>query len=159
MPSTYDKIEAQTLASATNSVTFTSISGTYTDLVLIINGTMNSSGNYSLRFNSDTASNYSDTVLFGDGSSAGSNRRSSQTVGYIGVGGTTIGTTTAQIMNYSNATTYKTTLSRSNVTDQRTETRVVLWRSTAAITSVTVFTDAQNMSIGTTLTLYGIKAA
>jgi hypothetical protein len=156
---TYVALRTQTVAVATGAVTLdlTGISG-YTDLVLVINGTIASPGNYTLRFNSDTGSNYSDTVLFGDGSTAGSNRRSSQTVGYIGNGSTVIGTTIAHIMNYSNATTFKTILSRSNVTDQRAESRIVLWRNTAAITSVTVFADGQNMSIGTTISLYGIKA-
>jgi len=159
MPNTYVALKTETVAVATPSITFdlTGITG-YTDLVLVINGTIASPGNYALRFNSDTGSNYSDTVLFGNGSTPGSNRRSSQTLGYIGNGSTVIATNTAHIMNYSNTTTFKTILSRSNSTDQRVESRVVLWRNTNAITSVIVTADGQNMSIGTTLSLYGIAS-
>jgi hypothetical protein len=40
MTSTYEKIATNTLGSAASSVTFTSISGAYTDLVLISNPKM-----------------------------------------------------------------------------------------------------------------------
>jgi hypothetical protein len=65
-----------------------------------------------------------------------------------------------QINNYSNATTYKTMISRQFGQDQIAWFSVGLWRSTAAITSI-VFTDESsgNFTTGFTLTLYGIKAA
>lgn len=159
MPATYESIATTTLGSATNSITFSSIPQTYTDLILVVNGTLNSTGNYSLRFNGDTGTNYSDTALFGDGTNAGSNRRSTGTVAYIGIGGTSMVTTIANIMNYSNTTTNKTTIARSGDASQRVESRVSLWRSTAAITTVLLFSDAQNMAAGTTATLYGVKSA
>jgi hypothetical protein len=77
--STYTPIATTTLGSAASSVTFSSIAGTYTDL-RIVYSTVSSAdaGNY-LRFNSDSGSNYSNTTLFGNGSSAGSNRNTSST--------------------------------------------------------------------------------
>jgi hypothetical protein len=64
-------------------------------------------------------------------------------------------------MNYSNTTTYKTTLSRDgNVNQSVVESSVGLWRSTAAINIITMGDfGASTMAAGTTATLYGIAAA
>jgi hypothetical protein len=72
-----------------------------------------------------------------------------------------------QIMNYSNTTTYKTSLTRQNTVDAAdyngTLTAVGLWRSTSAITSVAIQLtrggSAYNFTSGSIFTLYGIKAA
>lgn len=164
MPSTYTPIATTTLGSVTNSYTFTSIAGTYTDLVIIVAGSADgtNAANVLLQFNSDTGSNYSTTILYGDGSTAGSARVTS--AANINTGDVDTGTSTAvnriNIMNYSNATTYKTVLGRGDRSVNSTVAKVGLWRSTSAITSVKVFLSASiNFSVGTTLTLYGIAAA
>jgi hypothetical protein len=78
--STYTPIATQTLGSAAASVTFSSIPQGYTDLILVINyATSASTGNALLRFNSDTGSNYSETALIGNGTTATSDRESSVT--------------------------------------------------------------------------------
>jgi hypothetical protein len=61
-------------------------------------------------------------------------------------------------MNYSNTTTYKTALTRSN-SPYGTEAAVNLWRNTSAITSITLFIQSSTLNAGTTFTLYGIAAA
>lgn len=157
--STYTPIATTTLGSATSSYTFSSIPSTYTDLVLIINGTASTTNNHLIRFNGDTGTNYSTTDLYGDGSSAGSGRYSNATGIFIGNGSNTNYTKITEIMNYSNTTTYKTLLNRQNAPAEAVATEVGLWRSTAAINSITVYTAAGNMNTGTTLTLYGIQAA
>ena len=60
---TYTPIATQTPGSNTASISFSSIPGTYTDLVLVIDNAFTASGgySYSLSFNDDTASNYSNT--------------------------------------------------------------------------------------------------
>jgi hypothetical protein len=64
------------------------------------------------------------------------------------------------IMNYSNTTTYKTALHRFNDANAIVFAIVGLWRNTAAINQVRVFsTNAVNFAVGSTFTLYGIKAA
>jgi len=78
MPSTYTPIATTTLGSAASSVTFSSISGAYTDLVLVGAGTLASNLYLNVKFNNDTGSNYSRTELYGDGSSAASYRESNQ---------------------------------------------------------------------------------
>lgn len=158
MPQTYDKIATQTLGSATNSHTFTSISGTYTDLVLVVAGTSASPTDCVLRFNSDTGNNYSWTRILGNGTAA-SSARNSNTSGQVGTLYTTQGNIIMSIQNYSNATTYKTSLSRMNSPDNHVASYVTMWRNTNAITSIEFYATGANMSVGTTLTLYGIKAA
>jgi hypothetical protein len=64
-----------------------------------------------------------------------------------------------QVMNYSNSTTYKTALAKGGGADYGTEAYVGLWRNTSAITSITVLSSSGNMATGSTITLYGIKAA
>jgi hypothetical protein len=156
---TYVALATQTLGSAAASVTFSSISGAYTDLILVFNGTESANQYVAFQVNSDTGSNYSFTRLYGDGTSAYSSRGSSTTFGRLGIGDPTNRTLTiTHFMNYSNATTYKTVLSRSNA--DFVGAVVNLWRSTAAITSITALTTtADTFSVGSTFTLYGIAAA
>jgi len=168
MAKTYEPIATQTLGSAAASVTFSSIPSTYTDLVLVIAGTVSVNGESIVaQYNGDTATNYSYTFLYGNGTSALSSRQSTKTaVGVswnVGFSSTEQCNATMQIQNYSNATTYKTSLTRGNNTSGSslpgTEASVGLWRSTAAITSLLIKPGSGNLSTGFTLTLYGIKAA
>ena len=67
-----------------------------------------------------------------------------------------------QLMNYSNTTTYKTILSRTNAAANGVDATVGLWRSTSAITSIEIGKNSGmsgTFQIGSTFTLYGIKAA
>jgi len=163
MASTYEPIATTTLGSATPTVTFSSISGSYTDLVLIFSGSNATSNNgLRLRFNSDSGSNYSSTYVYGDGSTATSSFGASTTGGQIAVDiGSSQSMCIANIMNYSNATTYKTFIGRGSSAANYADANVSLWRNTAAITSVTVLLGAgtSNFATGSTFTLYGIKAA
>jgi hypothetical protein len=166
---TYQAIATQTLGSAAASVTFSSIPSTYTDLVLVINAGGSIAGNgINLRFNSDTATNYSDTGMWGTGSSAASGRHTSITSASVTIAvGVTNNPSDTQvilnIMNYANTTTYKSLLSRSNNASASaaypgTEAIVAMWRSTSAVNEITLLCGA-NFVIGSTFNLYGIKAA
>jgi hypothetical protein len=160
MPSTYEKIDTTTLGTASNSVTFSSIPATYTDLVIIVAGATSTISGVNLQFNSDTGSNYSRTALFGTGSTAGSVRSSN--VVQIGTGtlSTTQGVSRINVMNYSNSTTNKTTISRTDLASDELSTIVGLWRNTAAINTIKVAADfGVNFNTGTTFTLYGIRSA
>ena len=162
MTATYKKIATNTLGSATNTLSFTSITGSYTDLVLICNTqrTANAGNPIRFRYNSDSGSNYSQTQMYGDGSSAQSDRLTSVT--YHEIYGLPLSaafsTQILNIQNYSNATTYKTTLLRGNNAAQQVIQSVGLWRNTNAITAIEIYVAADNMSAGSTFTLYGIKA-
>jgi hypothetical protein len=162
MAVTYEPIATYTVPSAQASHTFTVIPSTYTDIFYIIAGS-SSSGTiqYKMQFNSDTASNYSATIIYGTGSTAGSTRQTTQTSAFLGSQSSTDtqGNMTGSVMNYANTTTYKTVISRYNAPAIEVGGSVGLWRSTAAITSITFLTSASTMPAGTTITLYGIKAA
>jgi hypothetical protein len=163
--STYTPIATQTLVSAASSVTFSSISGSYTDLRLVITTTNNSpaTSGLQLQYNGDTSALYSFTRILGDGSSATSSRGSAQTaasIGYYADDANDFGVFTTDIMNYSNTTTYKTAISRSSAASVMVSAFVSLWRSTSAITSILVKnSSAVNFKAGSTFTLYGIAAA
>ena len=164
---TYTPIATTTLSSAQANVTFSSISGSYTDLILVIAGGTNAAADWGIRFNSDSATNYSRTYLSGDGTSASSGRISNYSGGMIPMDyngypeNNTNFNSIVNIMNYSNATTYKTVVSRTNNAARGTDATVGLWRSTSAITSVDVrtITASTTWQPGTTFTLYGIAAA
>ncbi len=162
MTATYEKIATTTLGSAQATVTFSSIAGTYTDLVLVC-WTKAPSANVglSMQFNGDTSSNYSYTQIAGSGTTAASNRGTNETYARFGNNIQTNGTyTKADIQNYSNSTTFKTLLSRSgSAADGGVVSFVNMWRSTSAITSLTVFPEGGgNFGSDSTFTLYGIKA-
>lgn len=161
MAVTYTPIATSTLSSASSSVTFSSIPSTYTDLVLVLGGASETGVGLALRFNGDTSTNYSNTYLGGSGTTAISGRATNAVIGRFGNIGTTNTTATAHIMNYSNTSTYKTTLGRASSVTEYAIAYVSLWRSTSAINSVVVLSDnlSTNFIAGTTFTLYGIQAA
>jgi hypothetical protein len=161
MPITYTPIATYTAPSTISDYTFTSIPATYTDLVIVVNGTMSASENsLAMRFNSDTTANYSTTAIYATGSSAASLRFTSDNKMYVGrMSSTNNSTSIFQIQNYSNTTTFKTVLSRGNSPSIVMET-VSMWRSTGAVTSIYIADYGANSFLsGTTFTLYGIKSA
>lgn len=163
MPATYEPIATTTLSTNTASVTFSSISGSYTDLVLVINaGTSNASEvDCLVRLNDDTGSNYSNTYLYGNGTSAVSGRNTNGNVGSAGypIRPTLVSNIITQFQNYSNTTTYKTFIGKGGAADSMYLTTVNLWRNTAAITKILIYPSSGNFLSGSTFTLYGIKAA
>lgn len=162
MASTYTPIATTTLGSAAASITFNSL-GSYTDIRVVVVGTTASNGqDFSIRFNGDSGSNYSWTILQGNGSSAISARGSNTTYGFlIGSSSNTTPTmATADIQSYAGSP-YKTVISRGgDVGNGYVQAVVSTWRNTAAITSITILSaGGANLSTGTTATIYGIKAA
>lgn len=164
---TYTPIATNTLGSAQTGVTFSSISGSYTDLVLVANVKVTGAGGRvtQLQFNSDTGANYSFTVLGGNGTAASSNRAINDTriaiANISGIDANNFYPIIINVQNYSNSSTYKTSLIRANGSGDITAT-VGLWRNTNAITSVTLtaYGNAnENWASGCTFTLYGISAA
>ena len=165
---TYVALATQTLGTAASSVTFSSIPQGYTDLVMVVSasqtgGSVNQGklavGNGSI----DTGSNYSETILYGNGSSALSARTNGTwwNADYLaapplsGIPNACI----YHFQNYSNTTTYKTVLSRSNVAGNGLEAMVHLWRSTAAINTILYGVTGGSLAAGTTISIYGIAAA
>lgn len=170
---TYTPIATTTVGTSTATVTITSIPSTYTDLVLVSNWRATpGSGNISLsmRFNSDSATNYSFTNLLGNGTAQQTNKSNNASLiilNYATPATSTYGLFVTQIPNYANMTTFKTCLTRDSMNRGGANPAggvggtVGLWRSTSAISSITMLTDDLGTGImsGSSFTLYGILAA
>ena len=156
MASTYEPIATHTTSGTVSSYTFSSIPSTYTDAILVI-ADLGADTSYKVNVNGDTGSNYSSTFVYGDGSSAASGRGSSVTA--APTVGRRPGNTIMQFQNYANTTTNKTFISRGNASNHLVIATVSLWRSTAAINSITVTPETGSFGSGVTFTLYGVKSA
>jgi|688.fasta_scaffold348767_3 hypothetical protein len=166
---TYSLIASTTGTGSSGTITFSSIPGTFTDLVVVAfaKSSLTTTTQVQLTFNSDTATNYSWTRLLGDGSAASSARGSTQSyveVGYIAgnTGSPSPDLFTLNIQDYSNTTTFKTFLSRwgsMNAANQYVAAVTGLWRKTPeAITSLTLTANSANFATTSTFKLYGIQA-
>ena len=156
--STYDKIATFTVTSAGN-IDFSSIPSTYTDLVVVLRGkTSTGTGNISLRFNGDTASNYSRLRFLAYGSNADSEAQTNQTSASFSDWGSIEGAAIINIFSYANTTTWKNFTTRGTEPDY-TSMYTGQWRSTSAINSITFIKSGANFSVGTTATIYGIARA
>ena len=171
---TYSLIASYTVPSATSSYTFSSIPGTFTDLLLIANmqGSASAYNNMAyplIRFNSDSGTNYSYTEIFARNTGGGETAVSSRASNIDGI--KTIANTSTvfspnifQVLDYANATTYKTALNRGNGNNgttnvDGTQALVGMWRNTAAITSITIYAGGgNNLVAASTFKLYGIQA-
>ena len=162
MPKTYEPIATTTATGSSTVISFTSIPQTYTDLIVIFTG-FATTGNFYVRVNSDTSSIYSQTQLRGNGSVAGSSRETAQQNVYIGdfIADpiSAISNAVMHFNNYANTTTFKTFLLRGNNVAKFTDLTVGLWRSTAAITGISVHSSGANFNSTSVATLYGIKGA
>lgn len=152
--------------STTGSVTLSNIPNTFQDLMLVVSARTDSSSLTSalLRFNGDTSSVYSSTLLLGNGASPLTERYSNESFNRIGyaIGSSQLASTFASqvihILDYANTSRFKTIVSR-DASDTNgsgiAQLAAALWRNTAAITSITY---ATSIVPGSTVTLYGIKA-
>lgn len=161
---TYVALATQTLGSSAASVTFSSISSGYTDLRLVMQArtdTVNNVDYAVVKLNNDASSLYSRTEVYGDGTSAGSFRASNFLIGLssTAAGGNTQikSMTTMDFMNYSNATTNKTVLYSQGSNDVALR-GVGLYRSTSAISTITLTPFYGSWQAGSTFTIYGIAS-
>lgn len=162
MPSpTYTPLANVTLGTAAASVTFASIPATYRDLVVVVNGSLSGASSLYYRLNSDSGSNYSmvvaqafdptstaftDTVMVPwSPNNLAANQR------FL---------LTSQFMDYSATDKHKTALHRLNGTSGSNLFVVMSaarWANTAAVTTLRVQANV-NINVGSTISLYGIKA-
>ncbi len=162
MASTYTPIATTTASGSTATITFSSISGTYTDLILVINGYMASGGYFDIQMGNgsvDTGANYSYTRLYGDGSSAGSNRASNTSYIRASLSTSLNATSIINFQNYANSSVYRTVLLRYSSTNTEAAAVVGTWRNSSSAINTISLVGAGNWNSSTTFTLYGIKAA
>jgi hypothetical protein len=172
-PGSYESIASVTVSSAVSSITFSSIPSTYTHLqirwIARDSGTADEFRAIKLQFNSDTGANYSQHILFANGSSAtGYSAVSANSAGTDGVAGimpdaqktaSAFAAGVWDILDYANTSKYKTTrllvgcdLNGSG----RMSLSSGLWMNTNAITSITITDNNNNFVTGTQFALYGI---
>jgi hypothetical protein len=161
---TYVALDKITVGTAVASVTFSSIPATYTDLVIVAMPISATADNLTMQFNGDTTTNYSDTVLWGSGTSQSSLRETSTATPWLSyyANTTTVPTPTIiSIQNYANTTTFKTSLIRANNAAGGVDAIVMLWRKTPeAINSILIKQKGtNNLAVGSTFSLYGIASA
>ena len=157
---TYTLIDSVTLGSSASSVTFSSISQDYGDLVLAFNVKTTWARLWPIYFNSDTTdSNYSRVFMRGDGSGTSSQASNNST---FYVSNSTEGQNVMQIMDYSATDKHKTVLNRGNQPSSYVYAFAGRWANTSAITSITLDTgypvDSPFLA-GSTFFLYGIAKA
>lgn len=166
MATTCKLIAKQTLGSAVSTISFSSIPGTYTDLVLIgsLRSTHSGAVDLLISFNS-TTTGYSRRTLYTTGTSALSFSDSLRTIGAIaGTNFTadTFSSTEAYIPNYSGSTNKSvscTNAAENNGTSVWLEAQALLWSNTAAITAIDLSPSAGNFAVNTSVYLYGISKA
>jgi hypothetical protein len=173
MANTYTLIQAQTLASAAATVTFSSIPATYTDLVLRVSARTTEAGPNELMIytlNGNTGSNYSTTTLIGNAATVVSNRTTSAANIRAGwqdgdtATASTFGNAEIYIPSYTatqNKPTSNFSVAENNsagTADTYINANAGLFRITAAITSIDLATiNSNNFKIGSSFYLYGIK--
>jgi hypothetical protein len=173
--SAYFPIATSMLATASASVSFTSIPATYTHLQIRgwvkTSATGNDRSAVHVRFNSDSGSNYNYGTLYGTGAAIASDQAISQSITrFASVAAPTshstynsmFGMFVADILDYANTNKYKTIIGVGGYdSNSNTYSNVALqsggWLSTAAITSMAITPDSGSWTAGSQFTLYGVK--
>jgi hypothetical protein len=170
MPSSRRLIASNTLGSSAASVTFSSIPGTYTDLVLLISARTdqaNPTATFLVRYNGSSAANYSATYLYTGGSTPTSYRDTNATSmeegGATANTGTasTFGSTEIYIPNYAGNTNKPN--SSFYVGENNSSTVFLIGAAaglrsvTDAITSIGLLTTSGNFVSGSSFFLYGLS--
>lgn len=166
---TYEPIASTVLTTNTTGVSFTSISGSYTDLVFIgqlkyVGAAQAYAGTFQV--NSTGGTSYSETILYGNGASALSTRTTNDAAfrpqEIIANGSSSWTLLRIDLLNYSNTSNFKTiltSLSSDRNGAGQVSNQVGLFRSTSAITSIQFDPYSAGFVTGSTFTLYGITAA
>jgi hypothetical protein len=149
-------------------IDFTNISGLYAHLQLRLVARSSAWGNPrpTIRFNSDSANNYNSHWLQGDGANATS---SDGTTPWFGNITTTnddagmFGVAIVDILDYANTsknTTVRSAFGKDSQYTGQVGISSVLWRNTAAVTSIRLSVDDANASFQqhSTAALYGVMA-
>ena len=163
MPSALVPLANLTLGSTASTVTFSSISGSYRDIRLIVSAKDNASQPLKFRFNGDTGTNYNLVEMDGDGSATGSASAANISVGffsynYSALNATNFSVCTMDVMDYSATDKHKIGLIRVSDASQTSGATAIRWASTSAITSLTLVSQGA-FQVGSTFALYGTASA
>ena len=174
MSATYIPIQSTTLTTSTASVTFSNIPATYTDLVLRWSSRdtqTNTDRRINFRFNNDSSSIYSYTVIYGTGATAGSANQANDDQMRIDGASTGSGATAntfsngeLYLPNYTSTTSKPMSIYVVPETNASTfgltgmTANAMLYRNSSAISSI-LLTSSLLFASGSTFHLYGISNA
>lgn len=148
-----------TLGSTQATVTFSSISGSYRDLLLVKTGSSGASLGDKLQLNGDSGSNYSPTRMSANGSSTSGNTFDvNSAFFYLQYSFTNGGQQIIHLPDYATTDKHKIIMVRNSVNGSGLEYGIGRWASTSAITSITLFNGGTQFAAGSTFALYGISA-
>lgn len=164
---TYEPIATTTISSATTAFTMSSIPSTYTDIRIVSSAyVLSGTAPLVITFNSDTAANYSYNFANTSRSTATSSRSLStssiELSSYNSPGDTTPIIATMDLFNYASAVNKTVYFQYGADAGTYGSFRYGMgtWRSTSAITSITfTASTGTGFEAGSTITIYGIKAA
>jgi hypothetical protein len=164
MPSSITALANLTLGSNATSVTFSSIVGSYRDLLLVCTYTngVSDNDNIAVKINSDTGSNYSTVTMSGNGSGTNSSTYNSSSYGWLAVQGgfqTSRGQIRVNFFDYAQTDKHKSYLARNDTFDKGVESVAGRWASTSAIDTLNIYSvNGWTFATGSTFALYGIGA-
>ena len=156
---TYDLLASTTLTADTTSITMSSISQDYGDLVFV-SDYVKTGGNSPVYFilNGDTGRNYDAVFMRGNGSSAASDTQNSFrwqfNEGMGGLGSLLV----VNIFDYTATDKHTSALARYNETSTNAGTQAVAarWSNTAAVNSLSFSVAGDDFAAGSTFNLYGV---
>ena len=167
------QLSISTLAAPAANFDISAISSAYNhlELWLLLRGTKAATvTNVRVRLNADSAANYDQQELFGGGGTAGADASAGQTFAFMGNANAASATAGSfsflrlVIPFYKGTTAHKvftayggTFITEGTTTSYASVVETGLWRSTAAVTEITVFPDANNWDTGSAYVLYGVN--
>jgi hypothetical protein len=159
----YDALATVTVGSAVSTITFAGIPSGYKHLQLrsMCFGTSDDENLY-IRFNSDSGSNYARHYLEGNGSSASASGTAPDTGGVFSntSNGTSPYVSVTDILDFADINKFKTLRALSGRDRNGSGSialRSSLWRSTSAVTSITILAGGGSLASGAQFALYGVK--
>jgi hypothetical protein len=164
----YDALATVTPNGSTGTITFAGIPNTYKHLQVRLLSRSDSAGlnQVYIQFNSDTAGNYSNHLLLGDGASASTaatanaTRMSVSLQGGASTAANIYGGAVVDVLDYANTNKFKT-LRGLGGADANGSGYVWYssgnWRNTNAISSIQIIAENGNFTSASSFALYGIK--
>ena len=153
-----------TLGSSASTVTFSSISGAYRDLYLVVLAKTSAAGwQTRMRLNGDTGNNYNTLYLTNNANTSfgsSSSNTAQMEFGALGIASTTVDLVwNTNILDYSATDKHKNVNSVIGNTDSDMIAATAhRYASTAAITSLVVYPGSGTWSVGSSFALYGVSA-
>jgi hypothetical protein len=160
--SAYVPLANITLSSTAATVSFTSISQSYRDFIVVVDAIPSGTINWQVLLNNlEDGGRYGYGYIMGNGSSASANQSSSAGKFQIDVSGITSSqrvNAVIQVFDYAQTDKHKTMLWRYNNPASETVAAVGRFNQTTAVSSIQLRAGTSTWAVGSTFALYGVSA-